>query len=470
VVDAAARTLAAGGCAVDAALAGGFAAAMAEPALTSLGGGGFLHHWSAPDEPPDVLDFFVDTPGLSSAPSARAPHVDTVIVRFGDTAEQVFHAGWGTVAVPGCFTGYLEAHRRWGRLPLAQIVAPARDLARDGVDLDPVQLQFLEVVADLLAVTPASAAVYAQAQATGRFANPAYAAVLEGIGTGRVRGVDDGAFGDALIEAMAAGGGRVTRADLAGYRALLRAPIMARRGDARVWTNPPPSFGGAIVLDALGSLRPQAPIAWPAVVTALNAATRRERERDLPQATRGTTHISVVDAGGRMAAMTTSNGSGSGTIVSGVQLNNMLGEEDLNAAVRRHGPMAVADLAPGLRMGSMMAPTMVRRADGARLALGTGGSERIRSTLLGVLLRVLDVGSDLADAVAAPRVHATEALVDVEPGLADVESLMGGGPPVRVWPAPDLYFGGVHGVVLNPDGGVEAVADPRRGGAVAIVD
>jgi gamma-glutamyltranspeptidase/glutathione hydrolase len=143
-----------------------------------------------------------------------------------------------------------------------------------------------------------------------------------------------------------------------------------------------------------------------------------------------------------------------------VPLNNMLGEADLH-------PDGFHSLPPGERLSSMMAPTLAVSDDGSLLAMGTGGSERIRSALVQVLVRALDQGEDLASAISAPRLHVSDAGIDVEPGLsADRMAALAG---ARVWPAPDLFFGGVHAVTRDPSGRVTAVADTRRGGAVAVV-
>jgi gamma-glutamyltranspeptidase/glutathione hydrolase len=119
----------------------------------------------------------------------------------------------------------------------------------------------------------------------------------------------------------------------------------------------------------------------------------------------------------------------------------------------------------------MMAPTVVGKDDGALLALGTGGSERIRSALTQVLLRTIDLGDDLAGAISAPRLHVGDDVIDIEPGFpADLVSWMAEGhSPLREWPSADLFFGGVHAVSRDPDGRVTAAADTRRGGAVAVV-
>jgi len=465
------EVLRAGGSAVDAVLACQFASAVTEPVLSSLGGGGFLLHAPAGGEP-EVLDFFVAVPGLAAG--AAEPRVTTVVVDFAkagpaaSASEQVFHGGWGTVAVPGCLTGYLDAHRRWGSLPLADVVAPAARLARDGVDLSPVQRRFVTLVTELLLITPESRELFDDVVRTGHYATAGYADLLDVLAAGAVTGLADPSYAAALLDASRAGGGLLDAVDLDSFHAVLRAPEVAERHGVRMWSNPPPSAGGSIVLDALGrALDPWHGVDWARVAAAQADAVLAHRAPG--QVATGTTHASVIAADGSVAALTTSNGSGSGTIVPrwGVPLNNMLGEEDLQPGV---------PLAPGERMGSMMAPTLLAWPDGSRIALGTGGSERIRSALVCVLARLVD-GTDLADAVDAPRVHVGgDHQVHIEPGLS-AEDLAGlerladerDWPAVDPWPTPNVYFGGVHAVRRTADGTVTAVGDARRGGAAAVL-
>lgn len=465
-VAAAVATLQAGGNAVDAAIAAGFASAVAEPTLSSLGGGGFLLV-RAPNAAPVILDFFVDVPGIGG--TGTIPAVETLSVTYGSSAQQQFHVGWGTIATPGCFAGYLDAHRRWGRLPLADVVAPAIAAARDGVALDAVQIAFIRVIGAILRTTRESERLYAAPLAGEPFRDEPYARLLESVASGDVTGPADPAYADPLVEAMLANGGLVTRRDLQTYAPVLRRPVSAGRlgTDARIWTNPPPSFGGSIIIEALAMTPTTADPAamWPALATALREATARRRRLDpaSPQATRGTTHVSVVDADGLVAAMSVSNGSGSGVVVNGISFNNMLGEEDLN-------PLGLHAQAPGTRMGSMMAPTLVEQSDGSLVALGTGGSERIRSSLSGVIARHLDHSTPLPAAIGAPRAHPGETVIDVEPGhdTVTLAALGASGVPVRAWTEADLFFGGVHAVRRAPDGSVMAIGDVRRGGAVAV--
>jgi len=168
-----------------------------------------------------------------------------------------------------------------------------------------------------------------------------------------------------------------------------------------------------------------------------------------------------------VASMTVSNGVTSGFVVpgTGIQLNNMLGEADLN-------PGGFHAMPPGRRMGSMMSPSVLVAPDGSVVALGSGGSERIRSALVEVMVRLIDGGQALPVAVAAARAHPADEGLQVEPHMPDpvVAGLRGAGlGPVNVWTTPGVYFGGVNAVQRHPDGSVVAVADGRRGGGAVVV-
>ena len=466
---AAAAVLRAGGNAVDAAVAAGFASAVTEPGLSSLGGGGFLLS-APPDGPERLLDFFVDAPGRGRSAAALQPSFLPVTVRFVG-ADQVFHAGWGSVAVPGCLDGYVHAVRTLGRLPLAQVVAPAAELARAGTVVDEAQGSLLVLLEEILTLSPEGRAVFAPAgrvlRPGERMRNAALADLLDDVGRGAVTGA--AAFAPALEAAAARGGGLLTADDVLAYEVLDREPLRGSYRGAQVVTNPPPSFGGGLVLSALGELAEAAPQdGSPSSVLRLADALVRMSERHVagPRSVRGTTHVSVVDGGGGLAAMTMSNGSCSGVFApgTGVQLNNVMGEADLH-------PQGFSATVPGVRIGSMMAPTLLRTADGTRTALGSGGSERIRSALLCALTALVDRGAGLPAAVAAPRLHWDRSALQVEPGLPPrVLDALRGAYEVREWSRRDLYFGGVHAVSRRADGVVDAAGDARRAGATQVVE
>ena len=463
-----------GGNAVDAAIGGTFAANISEVAFTSLGGGGFLNI-REPDGTGRVLDFFVNSPGLGSVEQVKAADFTPVVVTFPG-AEQEFHVGPGSVAVPGTLAGFLTAHARFGRVPLKSVVAPAIAAAQRGAEVEPVQAEVLALIRDILKLTSDSQALirtdlghYAEAGDT--VANSDLARFLQRIGDGEVDSIKSSAYADPLLDLMAQTAGHITREDLNAYEVMERTPLVVMRNGAEINLNARPAFGGAIIADALERLAPveQPPEIWKNVIDALARSTAAIRAADLrdgiPHVSRGTTHISVVDSDGMVASLTTSNGSGSGTVIpgTGILLNNMLGEEDLN-------PGGFHSLPPGLRLGSMMAPTILCQGDGSITGLGSGGSERIRSALLLTLLRIVDLGMDITEAITGPRLHPGPSAIEIEPGWnEEVIDQLQTVAPVNLWPTSNLFFGGVHAVTRHADGSVTAVGDHRRDGAAVVV-
>jgi gamma-glutamyltranspeptidase / glutathione hydrolase len=486
---AAAAALAAGGNAFDAVVAAGFASAVTEPALTSLGGGGFLLARTAAGEAV-LFDFFVDVPGRGRAAAPSAPHFLPVRVSFGSSTQD-FHVGHASVAVPGTLAGYLHVHRRLGRLPLGAVVAPAVRLARSGVLLDTVQAYLFELIAPILTLTEAARALHAPTgavlRAGDRFRNPALAEFLEQLPVTQGLAFYTGEIARATETEMDAGGGLLTAADLAAYEVAERRPLAVDYRGGRLLTNPAPSFGGGLIALSLellaaadfaaagrGSTEHLGALAASMVEVdrlradgccapdgAAGAELGRARAR-VRRWTRGTTHASVADAEGNVASMTTSNGEGSGVVVpgTGVMLNNMMGEDDL------HPNGFLAD-EPGGRVSSMMSPSLLLDSSGVRLVLGSGGSKRIRTAILQVVSAVIDFDARVRDAVEAPRLHWDGATLQVEPGFAaEAVAALGRAWPINQWPARNLYFGGVHAVA--PREGA-AAADPRRGGAALTV-
>lgn len=489
VTDAACEILRAGGNAFDAVIAAGFAAAIAEPALTSLGGGGFLLAHTAQNAAM-LFDFFVDTPGRELATSSLEPHFVPITVQFPST-EQIFNVGMGSVAVPGALKGYLHVHRRLGRLPLQDVLAPAIRLARDGITVNAKQAYFLELLTPIMTLTPDGCALFAPAgrylREGDRSRNPKLAAFLESLPYYNEREFYEGELAARIARDMQESGGLLTAADLAAYRVIERKPLVMDYRHYRLLTNPPPSFGGALVglsLQLLAARQAHALNFGSFAHLALLVATMQEVDRRRAEgdwhpaqvsesklresqervrtASRGTTHISVCDAAGNAASMTVSNGEGSGCFVAGtgIMLNNMMGEDDLHPEGFHASP-------PGVRVASMMAPSILLSEDRVRLVLGSGGSKRIRSAIVQVISNVVDFGFAPSAAVEAPRLHWDGERVQVEPGFAD-EALtqLENRWPLNRWVVRDLYFGGVHAVA--PDG--TGAGDPRRGGHAATID
>ncbi len=166
-----------------------------------------------------------------------------------------------------------------------------------------------------------------------------------------------------------------------------------------------------------------------------------------------------------MAALSLSNGEGCGTMLpgSGIMLNNMLGEEDLS-------PRGFHLWPENSRISSMMAPSLAFLADGSVAALGSGGSNRIRTAILQVLVNLIDFAQDAGRAVAAPRLHFENGLANLEEGFRPPASkaVAALAEEVMDWPRHSFFFGGVHTVTRTADGGLAAAGDPRRQGAAQI--
>jgi gamma-glutamyltranspeptidase / glutathione hydrolase len=490
--EAGARVLREGGNAVDAAVGAMLTSFAAEQLLTGLGAGGYMLVAGA-GERPTLLDFFVEAPtnrqdtGAESVTEGEGPppaELRAVDVSFGDAA-QVFHIGPASCGVYGTPAGVCAAMKRWGSMPLEQLTAPAGRLAREGVELNGGQAYIAKILADLLTSMPECAALWApDGHVLGQgelLRNPELGEALLRLGEEGAEPFYRGDIAARVCDWLRAHGGALREENLAGYEAVEREPVSVRYRDREVLTNPPPSAGGTLLAYALALLdRGPAPPGLSGVVEAM-AAAQGERtpefveglgeegflERFLARNLGSTTHISVLDAEGRACSVTCSNGEGSGVVVpgTGIHLNNVMGEQDLN-------PLGFDRHPTGRRMPSMMAPTVVMRDNEVELVLGSAGSNRIRSALLQTIVGVADHGLGARAAVDAPRVHIEDGTLYTEPGidlgsLADRDATLGtaAGDIAEVVEFHDLnlFFGGVQ-AVLRRDDAIEGAGDPRRGG------
>ena len=473
--DAGAQILRAGGNAVDAALAAMAVSFVAEPQLTGLGAGGFMLV-AEPGEAPALLDFFVSASGLGADPAKRAPLVAAEV--FFGTVAQEFHVGPSSCGVYGTPAGMCEAHRRYATMPLAELVARGARHAREGVQVNAQQAYIFHLLAPLFEASDEAREKYWIGDRVARegdvLSNPELATTLERLAAEGAAPFYGGDIAEAAVARVSAGGGTLTLEDLAAYEATPREPINVSYRGHDVFTNPPPSAGGILIAYVLALLeREPAPPRPAQLVAAMEAAQRARTAEYLEGLARpgfldefmgsqlgSTTHISVLDGEGRACAVTCTNGEGSGVFVpgTGIHLNNMMGEEDLS-------PHGFFTHPPGRRLPSMMAPTVVKRDGEVMLALGSAGSNRIRSAILQVILGVIDRGLDLRDAVEAPRVHWEDGVVYAEPGAeGETESW-----EVAHFPDLNVFFGGAQAVRRDPASGELAGAgDPRRGGAVVM--
>jgi gamma-glutamyltranspeptidase/glutathione hydrolase len=473
--EAGARVLREGGNAVDAAVAAVLASWVAEPLLTGPGAGGYLLVAGAGEEP-TLLDFFVEAPGRGADPSQRADLLPAE-VSFGD-AMQVFNIGAAAVGTYGSPAGLAAAIDRWGSMPAAELAAPAAEMARAGVPLNPEQAYIFEILQPILVSTPEAAAIFAPAGRVLRegepFRDTALADTIERFGAEGAAPFYGGDIGAAIVEYLEARGGQLTRADLDSYEAIPRTPVRARYRGREVLTNPPPSAGGTLLALAMARLdATSGPPSISAIVDVMEEVQGQRTtefleglpepgfaDRFLASRLGSTTHISVIDGEGRACSVTCTNGEGAGIVVpgTGVHVNNIMGEQDLS-------PLGFFQYPPGRRMPSMMAPTVVVGEDGeVELVLGSAGSNRIRSAILQVIVGAVDHGLAAHDAVVAPRVHFEDGLVYAEPGDGRDE-LRAAGRDLVAFRSLNLFFGGVQAVERDPaTGELSGAGDPRRGG------
>ena len=494
-----------GGNAFDAALGAMCAACVCEPLLASLGGGGFLLAQAA-DKDAEVFDFFTETPTVAKGDLDFYP----IQADFGP-ATQEFHIGLGSMAVPGVVAGMFAIHKAHCRLPMEKIIEPAVYLANEGVRINALQKFISEILQPIVNATPEASALLRPMFSPGRLAeigefiaNPDLADTFERLALHGPKWFYEGEPGQQLANDCAARGGLITLADLKRYEVIQRKPVTIKSHGATISFNSPPSPGGCLIsfalllLDKNRQAGRQGAREWGSAEHMLELARVMQASgivRDsngmasgLDQAsaekilqaenlahwqgmlssgglaTRGTTHMSIADADGNLASLTLSNGEGSSYVLpgSGIMLNNMLGEEDLH-------PDGFHRMPPGIRLASMMTPAIVRLPDGGQIALGSGGSNRIRSAILQVLVNMLDFDMGLEQAVKAPRMHLEGDHLSLEAGFSEaaVQSLEAAWPGVKHWPETNLFFGGVHAVERLANGEFRAVGDHRRGGASA---
>ena len=492
-----AEMLKAGGNAVDAAVAAAFAIAVAEPNSNGLGGEGMMVIYLAKTRKAVAIDY------RSAAPAGAA------------LAGKIPGTGPASVAVPGTVAGLCLALEKYGTLPLARVLEPAVRIASEGFSVSPTLAGIILDSFESLSQEEGLAKVFCPdglpLEAGATLKNPDLAASLRHLATGGRDVFYRGELAGAIAADVSARGGFLTNEDLAAYRAIEREPV---RGSYRGYTiiSAPPPVGGLAVVETLqildrfdlgryGPLSPErihlmaeamkrAMADWRAFVgdpgfasvpvggllapayarvRAAEIRTDRMSEKVAPgDPARGhgpsTTSLSAVDQNGNMVALTQTISDFFGAKVmaagTGIILNNEMGN------FSAQGPNS---LAPGKRMRTTIAPTVVLRKKRPFAAVGTPGAARILTTMPLLISNLIDYDMGIQEAIEAPRFFPADRELIVEPRLpeATVAALEKLGYAVTRREPYDLYFGGAQGVVIDPGtkrriGG----ADPRRDGAV----
>jgi gamma-glutamyltranspeptidase / glutathione hydrolase len=494
--EAAAEAYRAGGNAADAAVAAAAAVSVTEPLLSSIGGGGFALVRD-PNGEGELIDYYDAMPGKGLPASAfgAGGSPQTVVLKYGAGVNST--VGGAAVAVPGALRGWEALLERHGRLTLEETLAPAIRFAREGFRVGKTSGMWFQVAEEVLRLTDETRKnfftgdrVYLEGE---EMRSLELADTLEEIGKEGVDLFYEGQLARQLSSYILKMGGIITERDLAEYEAIIRAPLEVGYGPGTVYTNGPPSAGGATLAQMLKVVSAYDLAAMPEAdfVRVMAGAMRlalsdretayiegdenarvaerltseeyaQEQRRRIYGAfgSPHTTHLSCVDAEGCVVSITATMGYGSGLVIpgTGIPMNNTLGEPELN-------PKGFHSLAPGERLISSMSPTIVSSEEGGLIAIGSPGASRIPTAILQTLVNVLDFGMPLESAVLAPRFHAEDGLFAYEAGArtADLDSYE----QVLAYEEPSMYFGGVNAVRSTPDGLFEAAADPRRGGGTA---
>jgi gamma-glutamyltranspeptidase / glutathione hydrolase len=449
-----------GGNAVDAAVATGFAMAVTYPRAGNIGGGGFMVIHSAERHEDVAIDY------RETAPAAITPGVFLGADGKPDNAKSRDSALG--IGVPGTPAGLALALEKYGsgKFTLADLLRPAIELARDGYIIADDNADTLPEWYRRLARWPSSVKIFSRADGTSlregdRLVQSDLAATLSAISAQGPRGFYEGPVAEKLVKAIDEAGGIMTSDDLKSYQALIRAPVRGSYRGYDIVSMPQPSSGGVVLLETLNILEgfpmhdlkqgsalslhvmieamkrayadrarylgdPDFVKAPVATLISKEYAAKQRAGIDLDRATpwtdalsatpphegSNTTHFSVVDHQGNAVSNTfTLNFSyGVGLIAdgTGVLLNNEL--DDFTAAPGASNAYGLVGFeanlpGPGKRPLSSMSPTIVLKDGKPVLVTGSPGGSRIISTVLQVIVNVLDYDMDVASAVAAPRVH-----------------------------------------------------------------
>ncbi|HLT19994.1 MAG TPA: gamma-glutamyltransferase [Thermomicrobiales bacterium] len=499
-----------GGNAIDAAIATMFALSVVEPMMVTIFGAGFINIRLA-DGTLTTIDNYATVPAAAHE-SMFTPIPGSL---DNDVEGALNSTGYLAVATGGSLLGWATAIEKYGRLSLADVVAPAVRFARGGFQVSPYLHSIIEMTAEDLAKFPASAEIFLPggqpAPVGSTIVRVDYADTLEAIGREGPGYLYDGPLGEAIAADMAANGGILTMDDIRSYCVFERPPVTGTYRGYEIASMAPPSSGGTHIIQILNILEgydiagmgfgtpdtvhrlaeamkiafadrflhmadpttTDVPVDW--LTSKAYADERRSQIRlDRAQSYQGapppdgesasTTHCCAMDADGNVVTTTQTLNGGFGSKVTvpgtGMLLNNCMHLMDPT-------PGRTNSIAPGKRILSSMSPTLVLREGRPYMALGTPGGVRIFGSVMQAISNVIDHGMTLQQAVEAPRMWDRGPELELESGFPEFDALKANlerrghvvAPVFRV-------AGGMNGIMLDPQSGMmEGVACWRADGA-----
>jgi gamma-glutamyltranspeptidase/glutathione hydrolase len=500
-----------GGNAIDAAITTAHALAVAAPAFSGIGGGGFALIWLARQEKAVFIDFREKAPAAAKEDMYRLTPSGKVMGRENEE-------GYKAVAVPGALAGHASILEKYGTLGLRETLDEPTRIARRGFTVGRALAYAWKLSVRKLERFKESKSTYLNRghplKEGARIALPSLAKTLTNISRDGPRDFYHGDLARRIAEDMTNNGGLITAEDLEAYEPTVREPLRGKYKDFEIVSAPPPSSGGAIIVESLnilehyplknygnrsfqalhflaealgrGYLNCRATISDPAFSNPqterlVSKAFAEEQASTIspdtssipespafpPKPTSNTTHLVAVDGEHNIVSLTESVecyfGSGITVPGAGVILNDTMHDFEPR-------PKMANSVAPLKIPMSSMSPTIVLKEGRPLLALGSAGGPRIVSSTLEVLLNVIEYGIELQNALAEPRLHLVGPHVQVEDHLRSAARelrKMGHLVEVRQRLGPDdpgLYFGGVHAAQLSETNGLIGAPDPRRDG------
>ena len=480
------KILRCGGNAFDAAIGAVFVSMTSEFALTGPFGGGTCVGVEQ-NKNPFVYDFFVDCPkNINPKKEFKETHVN-----FGNTIQK-FHIGKGSIAIPGNIVGLLEIHQNHGVLPLKNILKYAIDFAKTGVIISSYQAYILKLIKPILTFSDNNLFYKNNSfiKYGDKFINPKFADFLEII---LEKGSDYFYSGEGLnkIIEYLDNISCLTKEDFNNYKVHKREPLSLKFNKNIMYTNPAPSYGGTLIVFLLKLLKTiKGEVNTLDLIKGMSLTSKARNEvcinpKEINEISQillkenfekykqlfslnefnfsndidgfgSTTHVSIIDKNGNAASITTTNGEGCGSIIPeyGIMMNNMLGEVDLN-------PFGFHKWGIKRRLPTMISPIIITQKSIPKFVLGSGGSNRIRSANIQVILNLLTKNLDLKKSIDAPRLHLEGDTLFYEPGIEipKIKNLK-----LISFDNKNLFFGGVNAV-----SNTEAVGDKRRGGCGIII-
>jgi len=468
-----------GGNIFDAVVAACFTSFITEPTLTSAGGSGFL---LAHNNGKTLLyDFFSQTP-VKKRPVEELDFFP-IDFDFGGSIQQ-FHIGLGAMTVPGNIKGLFQIHKDFGSLPFKEVLQPAIEVAKNGYKFSDYTATLAKMVLPVWEHVATEDFFFKVKGKLLKGGEIAYAKKMgdtfEYFANNGIREFYEGEIAKNIANDCRDKGGYLHLEDFLNYKAVKRKPIKFTYQNKTIFTNPPPSLGGSLIkmgLNMSDSIANSQSKLNNLMQTMRTINEKRKQGLDnkiLGKVNKSTvntlnvlgntTHISIIDENGNAVSTTTTHGEGSGYCVpnTGIMVNNILGEADLMPNGFHNWPC-------NRRIASMMSPTVVIGKKGLEAALGSGGSNRIRTAIMQVIENLVKYEMPVNEAVAHSRMHLEFNTLEVEPGFKeeDLKTIeLQQEETINIWKNKGMFFGGVHCATRKENGQLDGSGDKRREGTV----